>query len=75
MIFFLGLLWPLEGMPVYLKYLAYTFPFTIPSISVRNVLIKGWSFTHFEVYGGFAVLIGWILIFLILCLVGLRAKN
>lgn len=72
MIILCGLLWPLQGMPDQLRYIALLFPFTIPSISVRNILVKGWSIAHLEVYGGFLVLFGWILLFIFLCCVGLK---
>lgn len=72
MIILCGLLWPLEGMPVYLRHLAYVFPFTVPTMSVRNVLERGWSFYHPQVLNGFLVIILWIVGLFVMCLIGLR---
>ncbi|XP_053672048.1 ABC transporter G family member 20 [Anopheles nili] len=75
MIILCGILWPLEGMPQYLQYIAYCFPFTIPSIAVRNVLTKGWSITNSQVYMGYGAVGVWIISLLLLCLLGLKIKK
>uniref|UniRef100_A0A2M3Z376 Putative abc transporter g family member 20 n=1 Tax=Anopheles braziliensis TaxID=58242 RepID=A0A2M3Z376_9DIPT len=75
MIILCGILWPLEGMPQYLQYVAYCFPFTVPSIAVRNVLTKGWSITNSQVYMGYGAVGVWIIGLLLLCLLGLKIKK
>ncbi|XP_053661277.1 ABC transporter G family member 20 [Anopheles marshallii] len=75
MIILCGIMWPLEGMPQYLQYVAYCFPFTIPSIAVRNVLTKGWSITNSQVYMGYGAVGVWIISLLLLCLLGLKIKK
>lgn len=75
MIILCGLLWPLEGMPLFLRKFAFIFPFTVPTMSVRNVLEKGWAIDHPQVYSGFAVIIVWILGLFLLCLIGLRRQK
>lgn len=62
-------------MPQYLQYVAYCFPFTIPSIAVRNVLTKGWSITNSQVYMGYGAVGVWIISLLLLCLLGLKIKK
>ncbi|XP_061386051.1 ABC transporter G family member 20 [Musca vetustissima] len=74
MIILCGLLWPLEGMPKALQDVVLYFPFTLPSISARNILEKGWDITNGKVYGGFLVMAAWIVIFFTLCMVGLKRK-
>ncbi|EDW76377.1 uncharacterized protein Dwil_GK15422 [Drosophila willistoni] len=74
MIILCGLLWPLESMPGFLQDLVMVLPFTIPSISARNVIEKGWSITNEKVYNGFLVMAAWTIIFFALCLVGIRRK-
>ncbi|XP_034471619.1 ABC transporter G family member 20 [Drosophila innubila] len=74
MIILCGLLWPLESMPGFLQDLVMVLPFTIPSISARNVIEKGWSITHEKVYNGFLVMAAWTIIFFVLCLIGIRRK-
>ena len=54
-----GMFWPLEGMPKILQYISYTFPFTLPSVSVRNIMAKGYSFCDQSVLIGFGVVLLW----------------
>ncbi|KAH8421163.1 hypothetical protein KR009_006986 [Drosophila setifemur] len=75
MIILCGLLWPLESMPQFLQDLVMVLPFTIPSISARNVIEKGWSITNEKVYIGFLVMSAWTIIFFVLCLIGIRRKS
>jgi ABC-type polysaccharide/polyol phosphate export permease len=51
--------WPLEGMPAILRYISYCMPFTLPSISVRNIMAKGYSFCDQTVLVGFGVVSLW----------------
>ncbi|KAH8388142.1 ABC transporter G family member 20 [Drosophila serrata] len=74
MIILCGLLWPLESMPQLLQDLVMVLPFTIPSISARNVIEKGWGITNAKVYNGFLVMTAWTIIFFVLCLIGIRRK-
>ncbi|XP_030381127.1 ABC transporter G family member 20 [Scaptodrosophila lebanonensis] len=74
MIILCGLLWPLESMPRFLQDLVMVLPFTIPSISARNVIEKGWGITNDKVYNGFLVMAAWTIIFFVLCLIGIRRK-
>lgn len=74
-IIILGIFWPLEGMPVYLQYVAFLLPFTLPSIAVRNILAKGWSIAHASVIAGYGITTIWIVVLLTLCLIGLKIKK
>lgn len=56
---FSGMFWPLEGMPTILKYISYCMPFTLPAISVRNIMAKGYSFFEPSVLTGFGVVLIW----------------
>lgn len=62
-------------MPVYLQYIAFLLPFTLPSIAVRNVLVKGWTITHSSVIAGYGITTIWIVMLLTLCLIGLKIKK
>lgn len=57
-----SMFWPLEGMPYGIRMLSYLTPATLPSISVRNIIEKGYSITHPTVLLGFLVLIVWVLV-------------
>lgn len=72
---FLGIFWPLEGMPTYLQYVAFLLPFTLPSVAVRDILSKGWTFAHSSVIAGYGITTIWIVVLLTLCLIGLKIKK
>lgn len=67
--------WPLEGMPAILKYVSYVMPFTLPSISVRNIMAKGYSFSHPTVLIGFGVVITWTVAGVLLGLKALQLRK
>jgi ABC-type multidrug transport system permease subunit len=67
--------WPLEGMPQIIRYFSYISPFTYPSISVRNIMTKGFGITHPTVYLGFLVVIAWTGVLLWAGLQSLRIKK
>ncbi|KAG5674743.1 hypothetical protein PVAND_004694 [Polypedilum vanderplanki] len=75
MIILCGIFWPLEGMSIYLQYIAFLLPFTLPSIAVRNILAKGWSIAHASVIAGYGITVIWIVVLLTLCLIGLKIKK
>ncbi len=72
---FPGIVWPIEGMPLFLRRIAYFLPFTYPSIALRNILFKGFSISHPSVYFAFGTTLSWILIFLVISLIGLKLKK
>lgn len=47
-----GSVWPLEGMPLILKYFSYFVPPTMSVESLRAVMYRGWGITEFAVYKG-----------------------
>ncbi|CAL7937627.1 unnamed protein product [Xylocopa violacea] len=69
-----GMMWPIEGMPKFLRWFSLTLPLTTPGISLRGVLEKGSSVNEPEVYTGILVVTAWIVGFISLCLFQLRSK-
>lgn len=57
-----SMIWPVEGMPWGVRMLSYLTPATLPSISVRNIIEKGYTITHPTVLLGFFVLIVWVIV-------------
>lgn len=55
-----GILWPLEAMPVVLRYVAYVLPQTLACEAMRSVLMRGWGLNHPVVARGFIVTLIWI---------------
>ncbi|XP_011859370.1 PREDICTED: uncharacterized protein LOC105556869 [Vollenhovia emeryi] len=70
-----GCLWPLEGMPDGLRWLSYSLPTTLPAISAREIIYKGSSISDSEVYIGFFICLGWILVLFIITILGVRLKS
>ncbi|XP_024883601.1 ABC transporter G family member 23-like isoform X3 [Temnothorax curvispinosus] len=70
-----GGMWPLEGMPKILRWFSYIVPTTLPSISLRGLIYKGSSITDSEVYFGLLISLGWILLFFIITILGVRSKS
>lgn len=60
-----GIIWPLEAMPRWLRWFSYAQPQTLPTETLRNILSRGWGIGESGVYLGFAVTIGWLIVFLL----------
>ncbi|XP_020289831.1 ABC transporter G family member 20-like isoform X2 [Pseudomyrmex gracilis] len=70
-----GGLWPVEGMPRGLRYISYILPTTLPSISMRQVMDKSKLIYEWEVFNGFLIIIGWILVLLMFSLISLKSHT
>ncbi|XP_057369454.1 ABC transporter G family member 20-like [Daphnia carinata] len=70
-----GICWPIEGMPLYLRKIAYAMPLTCAIESVRCIFSRGWGVDHSNVYAGVLVSISWIFAFLALCLIVARIRR
>ncbi|XP_064484009.1 ABC transporter G family member 20-like [Ornithodoros turicata] len=60
-----GIMWPLEGIPLSIRWFSYMMPQTIPCDSMRCVMYKGWTLLHTNVWMGFLVNYIWVVIFLV----------
>lgn len=63
-LFFTGIIWPIEGMHVVLRTISYTLPLTLSTESLRSIMARGWEFYKPTVYIGFASTLIWIVVFL-----------
>ncbi|XP_053682131.1 ABC transporter G family member 23 isoform X2 [Sabethes cyaneus] len=70
-----GVIWPIEGMPLVLRYVSLCLPLTLATSSLRSILTRGWSITDEDVYLGFASTVAWIVVFLLVTLVVLKLKR
>ncbi|KYN29987.1 ABC transporter G family member 20, partial [Trachymyrmex cornetzi] len=70
-----GCIWPVEGMPKGLRWISYALPTTLPSISLRGVIYKGYSISESQVYIGFLLSAGWILCSFMVTVLGVRSKS
>ena len=60
-----GTVWPTEAMNQYIRSVAYYLPQTLPIMSMRHMITRGWSLYEEEVICGFFVTFAWISIFLL----------
>eukprot|EP00095_Tigriopus_kingsejongensis_P003146 maker-scaffold662_size116868-snap-gene-0.17 protein:Tk03146 transcript:maker-scaffold662_size116868-snap-gene-0.17-mRNA-1 annotation:"abc transporter" len=56
-----GIIWPIESMPMMLRYFSYTLPQTFACEAMRGILLRGWGMTFMPVWRGFAVTSAWII--------------
>ncbi|ALC47216.1 CG9990 [Drosophila busckii] len=70
-----GVIWPIEGMPVVLRYISLCLPLTLATSSLRSILTRGWAILESDVYIGYLSTLSWILGFLVLTLLVLRSKR
>nr|QST15012.1 ABCH-like protein [Diaphanosoma celebensis] len=70
-----GVLWPMEGMPIYLRYVSYFLPQTYAIESLRNIFARAWGMDRPEVYWGVVISFGWIIALLSLSLIVIRVRK
>ncbi|XP_003246532.1 ABC transporter G family member 20 isoform X2 [Acyrthosiphon pisum] len=70
-----GVIWPVEGMPILLRYVSYCLPLTMATTSLRSILTRGWNLLEPDVYLGFVSTISWIVLFLSISMAVLKFKR
>jgi len=75
MILVCGVTWPVEGMPIGLQYCSFCLPFTIPIVSLRNVMVKGWSLFDSQVISAIWIPLIWVVFLATLSVVLIRKKT
>lgn len=70
-----GVMWPFEGIPVFLQHIGRLMPFALASTAFRSILFKDSTITDPTVYGAFVVLSVWIIAQLALCFWFVREKD
>nr|QBM06390.1 ATP-binding cassette sub-family H-like protein 2 [Daphnia magna] len=70
-----GMLWPMEAMPTYLRYLSNLTPQTYAIQALRNILGRGWGIERREVYMGIVTSLCWIFGLLCLSLIVVRVRK
>lgn len=70
-----GSIWPIEGMPDALRYFSYCMPTTLPAISLRAVIFKGFALDEDEVFTGILVSCAYISVLFTFVLIGLKLKS
>eukprot|EP00731_Ephydatia_muelleri_P031186 Em0022g700a len=70
-----GVMWPLEGMPLALRYISYVLPTTYAAEAMRSIMGRGWGLSEMDVWRGYLVAFSWFVVLLILAAVGLRLRK
>jgi len=63
-----GIVWPLEGQPIWLRMITKWLPMTKAIEAMRGILLKGWGIEHLIIQQAFLVTFIWTMFFLILTL-------
>ena len=67
--------WPIEAMADGLRYISYIMPATVPTQSMRYIVIRGWDISYWQVYIGFIVTGAWIFIFITISTFTIKYKK
>ncbi|XP_050310150.1 ABC transporter G family member 20 [Anthonomus grandis grandis] len=70
-----GIIWPIEAMSPYLKWISDFLPLTQATESLRCIIARGWSLRVPVVYYGFLSIGLWIVIFLTISILFLKFKK
>jgi huntingtin len=57
-----GVLWPVEGIGLWLRWFSYSLPCTIPNDTLRSILSRGIGFTDLQYWKGIGVSLGWAVV-------------
>jgi ABC-type multidrug transport system permease subunit len=61
-----GIIWPVEGMPKWIRLMTNISPLTHTAEAMRSVASRGWGITHFKVWFGLATVSAWSVFFNVL---------
>jgi ABC-2 type transporter len=70
-----GVMWPVEAVPIWLKWLSYALPTTWVAATVRSIMIRGWGIDHHQVYIGPLVSLAWMIMLLSVSMFFLRSTE
>ncbi|XP_070154708.1 ABC transporter G family member 20 isoform X3 [Polyergus mexicanus] len=70
-----GIIWPVEGIHPFLKYISFLLPLTKSTESMRSMLNRGWSISEPTIYYGFIATLIWISIFMSISILLLKFKK
>ena len=61
-----GIIWPLEGIPLWLRSAVWCLPHTAGVQGMRDIMLRGWGVSASSVLQGMLIPSGWIIFFLLL---------
>ena len=70
-----GVIWPIEAIPYWLRWFSYLQPQTLPTQSLRDLIVRGWDIDQPGVWSGFAVTSIWLILFLAISCVAFKVRK
>lgn len=70
-----GVIWPIEAIPHWLRWFSYLQPQTLPTQSLRDLIVRGWDIDQPGVWSGFAVTSIWLLLFLVISCIAFKVRK
>ncbi|XP_054167797.1 ABC transporter G family member 20-like [Oppia nitens] len=70
-----GAVFPNESIEPEVRKLLYYSPISMPTESLRNVMLRGWTFTNFYVYHGFAINLMTALVFIVIAMIVFKRNS
>lgn len=70
-----GVIWPIEAIPHWLRWFSYLQPQTLPTQSLRDLIVRGWDIDQPGVWSGFAVTSIWLLLFLVISCIAFKIRK
>ncbi len=70
-----GVVWPIEGISTYLRYLSYALPQTYAIEALRSIFARGWGIEQPDIYCGILISLAWIFIMLALSVLVVRIRK
>lgn len=70
-----GVIWPIEAIPYWLRWFSYLQPQTLPTQSLRDLIVRGWNIDQVGVWSGFAVTSSWLVVFLTISCIASKMKK
>ncbi len=67
-----GVIWPIEGIPIGLRYISYILPTTWAADAMRSILVRGWGMLEQSVWLGFVAVVAWQILFITLAVRGFK---
>lgn len=69
-----GVIWPLQGMPLPLRYVSYCLPTTWAADAMRSIMSRGWGMSYPEVWKGFLITWSWLTFLFFVSVRSLKAQ-
>ena len=69
-----GILWPIEGMPQFLRKISWYLPCTAACQAMRDIMARGWDISNSSVPIGIGATVAWIWIFAFASWIAMRFR-